>query len=218
MAFRPTKSAQRMGRLSRDHATRFRPDRACGLRHARRSAVQADGRRRGGWNTTIASCFGWRSHVSEESEDAPVEARLGTDAFHAQDSGCTSIAPAGTAGTVGCPEHNAPEQGRGDGGTEGPSESTVRSWNNGSITDLVRSELARDVTLWEQPAFATVGAIAHSTRSVSMAPAGRASGRLKVKDRVMTPGSGEHCLCILGNARNEVDQAREYEEPWIIYT
>ena len=80
------------------------------------------------------------------------------------------------------------------------------------------TELVRDVTSWEQPASATVGAIMASTRSIKMAPAGRPAGRLKVKDLVMTRGSGENCFCILGNACNGTDQARECEEAWIIYT
>jgi hypothetical protein len=186
--------------------------------NVRRSVVQTDGRRRGGWNTAIARCFGWRSLVSDESKDSAVKANPGTDAIHAHDSGRTSIDPVGTAGEAGCPEHNAPEQGRGNAGTGRSSDCPVRSWNRGSISDESRTELVRELTSWEQPASATVGAIMASTRSIKMAPAGRPAGRLKVKDFVITRGSGENYFCILGNACNATDQARECEEAWIIYT
>jgi hypothetical protein len=186
--------------------------------NVRRSVVQADGTRRGGWNTAIARCIGWRSLVSDESKDSAVKAKPGTNAIQAHDSGRTSIAPAGTAGDAGCPEHKTPEQGRGNGGTGRSSDCPVRSWNRGSISGESHTDLDRNVTSWEQPASATVGAIMASTTSVQMAPDGRPADRLKVKSLVMRRRSRENCFCILENACNGTDQAKTCDEAWIIYS
>ena len=85
--------------------------------------------------------------------------QFGTKAFHAQESSCTLSAPAGTAGTAGCPEHNAPEQGRGDAGAGGSCNCPATSPTNGSICNESPTESARDLTRWEQPASAARGAM-----------------------------------------------------------
>jgi hypothetical protein len=127
-----------------------------------------------------------------EGKDAAFKAKSSTEAFQAQESSGSSNTAAGTAGAAGCPEHNAPEQGRGNGGRGRSSDGPDRPWIKGSSGDESRSESVRDVTRCEQPASATVGAIIPTTRSVKKAPAGKGAGWLKVKVLIMTPGSGEH--------------------------
>jgi hypothetical protein len=51
-----------------------------------------------------------------DEKDASVEGGAGVAEYHAHESIRPSVIPAGTAGTAGCPEQNAPEQGSGTAG------------------------------------------------------------------------------------------------------
>jgi hypothetical protein len=198
---------------------RANPKGARAPKHMRRSILHAASRREGGGrNTAIARQVGWRSRVSTERKDTPVKTRRGTEAFQAHESGSTSIATAGAAGAAGCPEHDALEQGRGNGKAGSPSDCPARSSINGSMSDLNRSESIPGVTRCEQPASAAAGAHMASTRSVRAARAGRDAGCLKAKDLVMTPGFGEHCPCGSEDSCHEDDQASKYHESYRIYT
>ena len=105
-----------------------------------------------------------------------VERSSGLDMHQAQDCRRPSKAPGGTAGMVSLPVHQAPEQGRRDGGAESGSDGPASSRINGSTNVACRPESSRDVTRCEQPAFAADGASKASARSVRTAPAGFFSG------------------------------------------
>ena len=128
---------------------------------------------RGGWKTSSDRRVGWISFVSAKRKESPIKAKPGTDAHQAQESRRPSKNPAGTAGAAGCPEHNAPEQGRGGTGAGIPSDSPARSWIKGSISDESRPGSVRDVTRCEQPPSALGGASRAKARSNTTAPARR---------------------------------------------
>jgi len=114
-----------------------------------------------------------------------VERSSGLDMHQAQDCRRPSKAPGGTAGMASPPVHQAPEQGRRDGGVESGSDVPPRSRINGSTNVACRPESSRDVTRCEQPAFAADGASKAIARSVRTAPAG-----------VPSSGQGERNLII----------------------
>jgi hypothetical protein len=93
-----------------------------------------------------------------------------------------SKSPAGTTGTAGCPEHNAPEQGRGATGMGISLDSPVKSWTKGSISDESRPGSVRDVTRCEQLPSTLEGAIRAEARSNRKAPAGRETNFWREKD------------------------------------
>jgi hypothetical protein len=77
------------------------------------ATLQAGKRTRGGWNTPVWVCTGRGAVVAEGRKERPAKAEPGADEHQAQDSDGPSNWPAGTTGVAGCPEHHAPEQGRG---------------------------------------------------------------------------------------------------------
>jgi hypothetical protein len=128
--------------------------------------------RRGGWNTSFPRRSGRGVLVFAERKERAVETSTGIDAHQAQDPSRPSNVPAGTGGVAGCPEHQAPRQGRGPRGTETGSDWPARSRIKGSTSDESRRGSSLEVTRCEQPAFATGGARKTSARSVATAPAG----------------------------------------------
>ncbi len=145
---------------------------------------------RGGWKTSSDWRIGWSSFVSAQRKVSPIKAKPGTDAYQAQVSMRPSKNPAGTAGAAGCPEHNAPEQGRGGRGMGIPADSPARSWTKGSISDESRRASVRDVTRCEQPPSALGGASRAEARSNTTAPAGREISCLRAEDLVIRRGVG----------------------------
>ncbi len=110
----------------------------------------------GGWNTPIPRRTGRIAVASQERKEDCTEFKRWADEDQGQESIRTSVTPAGTAGTSGCPEQNAPEQGR-DGGRSGSrSEGATRSRTKDSVSAEDSGRLVRDVTRCEQPACARV--------------------------------------------------------------
>jgi hypothetical protein len=75
--------------------------------------AQTDERMRGGWKMPLPPtirCVPGRSAGNKEKSDGGKTIDL--QAVQAQNSARQSRAPAGTGGATGCPEHQAPEQGR----------------------------------------------------------------------------------------------------------
>jgi hypothetical protein len=184
-----------------------------------RSVNQAGGMKRGGWKTASDWRVGWISFVSAKKRESPIKAKPGSDAHQAQESRRPSTNPGGIAGAAGCPEHNAPEQGRDGTGTGIPSDFPARSWIKGSISDESRSESVRDVTRWEQPASVPGGASKPKARSNTTAPAGRETSCLREEDFVIRwvwlnrPPSFSG-----GMARNRGDEAIDDQNPLRGYT
>ena len=85
------------------------------------------------------------------------------DPLQTQESPGASNAPAGTLGTAGCPEHQAPEQGRGalGRGWECPLFEKIK----GSTSEAKPRRSLCDVTRCEQPACAVRGAGHRSPRA-----------------------------------------------------
>ncbi len=158
---------------------------------------------RGGWKTSSDWRIGWSSFVSAKRNEPPVKVKPGTGACQAQESMRPSENPAGTAGAAGCPEHNAPEQGRGGSGMGIPLVSPVKSWTKGSISDESRPGSVRDVTKCEQLPSTLEGAIRAEARSNRKAPAGRETSCWREEDlairraKLIGPPS-----CSRGMARN----------------
>ncbi len=98
--------------------------------------------------------------------------------------------PAGTTGAAGCPEHSAPEQGRGGRGLGIPADSPARSWTKGSNSDESRPGSVREVTRCEQPPSAPGGASKTDARSNTTAPAGRETSCWRAEDLVIRRGVG----------------------------
>ena len=74
--------------------------------------AQTDERMRGGWKMPLPPlmlCVPEQSVGNEENDGGKT---TDPQAVQAQDAARQSRAPAGTGGTTGCPEHQAPEQGR----------------------------------------------------------------------------------------------------------
>jgi len=115
-------------------------------------------------------------------KELPVKARSSTGDCQAQESMRPSISPAGTEGTAGCPEHNAPEQGRGGTGMGISLGSPVKSWTKGSISDERRTGSVRDVTRCEQLPSTLEGASKAEARSNRKAPAGRETSFWREED------------------------------------
>jgi len=119
----------------------------------------------------------WSALVSEATEKEAGVIKPGIDAHQAQEPSRPSTTPAGTAGAAGCPEHNAPEQGRGSGGTVSGSDglATPPAWSRikGAISEGIRPGLVWDVTRCEQLACAAGGAIRADARSDMTAAAGK---------------------------------------------
>jgi hypothetical protein len=115
--------------------------------------------------------------VSEAREKESGGIKPGIDAHQAQELSRPSNTPPGTAGAAGCREHNAPEQGRGSGGTVSGSDELATppagSRIKGAISKEIRPGLVRDVTWCEQLACAAGGAIMADARSDMTAAAGK---------------------------------------------
>jgi hypothetical protein len=74
--------------------------------------------------------------VSVERKEEAIESEAGIDRHQAQESVCPwSNTLGGTGGVTGCPEHQAPTQGRGAAGTGSGSERRARSRIEGSTSE-----------------------------------------------------------------------------------
>jgi hypothetical protein len=166
---------------SRRRRPRANSDREYAFDPARRSVLQAERRRRGGWNTSPARCTGQRAIVPAGRKEGRTEAKVGSIGHQGQESSRWSSPIAGTAGAAGCCEQNAPEQGR---GREGTGISSDRP-DGSPISGERRPGSVRDVTRWEQPPFATGGASNTNARRVMTAPAREETSCLKEKDLVI---------------------------------
>jgi hypothetical protein len=129
---------------------------------------------------------GCTAPFSAGKKESPSTAKPGTAVRKAEESRPPSNTLAGTAGTAGSPEQNAPEQGRGREGSGSWSDEVARSCINdpASAEDSCRS--ARDVTRCEQPASATGGANRAQARNATTAPARRKAGLSNVLDFMIT--------------------------------
>jgi hypothetical protein len=107
-----------------------------------------------------------------DRKEEAVETSSGINANKAQDPSRPSNSPDGTGGVAGCPEHQAPEQGRGPRGTECGSDGPAKSSIKGSTSEVRCPRPFSEVTRCEQLAFAAGGASRANARSVATAPAG----------------------------------------------
>jgi hypothetical protein len=115
------------------------------------------------------------SEKKEEDEQNAPESR----AHQAKESNRQSSAPAGTTGVAGCPEHKAPEQGRGGWGVGCSSGLPDRLAVSRSISEESRPGSEREVTRWLQPAQAEPGAQKPWNTRSTTAPVPILASRLK---------------------------------------
>ena len=119
--------------------------------------------------------LGAASEKKQEDEQNASESR----AHQANESSRQSSAPAGTTGVAGCPEHKAPEQGRGGWGVGCSSDRSDRLAVSRSISAGSRPGSEREVTRWLQPAQAEPGAQKPWNTRSTTAPVPILASRLK---------------------------------------
>ena len=100
-----------------------------------RPEFQAGDGGRGGWKTEGPRYDDPRAPESDEKSKDAAGARESAAAFQAQWSSPWPTAPTAGAGVAGCPEHHAPEQGRGVAGEREGSGRPARSRSNEPTSD-----------------------------------------------------------------------------------